>query len=55
MKSFDLVEPWTLEEAVALLDPEDAGVRVLAGGTALHPALAGVVDQQHGLVLPPQR
>ena len=35
MKSFDLVEPETLEEAVALLDPEDAGVRVLAGGTAL--------------------
>jgi len=35
MKSFDLVEPGTLEEAVALLDPEDAGVRVLAGGTAL--------------------
>ena len=35
MKSFDLVEPATLEEAVALLDPEDAGVRVLAGGTAL--------------------
>ena len=35
MKSFDLVEPATLEEAVALLDPDDAGVRVLAGGTAL--------------------
>ena len=35
MKYFDLVEPGTLEEAVALLDPEDAGVRVLAGGTAL--------------------
>ena len=35
MKSFDLVEPGTLEEAVALLDPENAGVRVLAGGTAL--------------------
>ncbi len=35
MKSFDLVEPATLEEAVALLDPEDAGVRSIAGGTAL--------------------
>ena len=35
MKSFDLVEPATLEEAVALLDPEDAGVRAIAGGTAL--------------------
>lgn len=35
MKSFDLVEPATLDEAVALLDPEDARVRVIAGGTAL--------------------
>ena len=35
MKSFDLAEPATLEEAVALLDPEDRGVRAIAGGTAL--------------------
>jgi aerobic carbon-monoxide dehydrogenase medium subunit len=35
MKSFELVEPATLDEAVALLDPEDAGVRAIAGGTAL--------------------
>lgn len=35
MKSFDLVEPATLDAAVALLDPEDARVRVIAGGTAL--------------------
>ena len=35
MRSFDLVEPATLDEAVALLDPEDARVRVIAGGTAL--------------------
>ncbi len=35
MKSFDLVEPATLEEAVALLDPDDPGVRPIAGGTAL--------------------
>src|SRR5947207_3050128 len=35
MKSFDLAEPATLEEAVALLDPEDKSVRAIAGGTAL--------------------
>ncbi len=35
MKSFELMEPATLDEAVALLDPEDAGVRAIAGGTAL--------------------
>jgi len=35
MRSFDLVEPATLDEAVARLDPEDAGVRPIAGGTAL--------------------
>ncbi len=35
MKSFDLAEPTTLGEAVALLDPEDPSVRAIAGGTAL--------------------
>ena len=35
MNSFELMEPATLDEAVSLLDPEDAGVRVIAGGTAL--------------------
>ena len=35
MRSFELVEPTTIEEAVALLDPEDAGVRAISGGTAL--------------------
>ena len=35
MKHFELLEPATLDEAVALLDPEDAGVRAIAGGTAL--------------------
>lgn len=33
--SFDLVEPETLEEALALLDPDDPAVRAIAGGTAL--------------------
>jgi carbon-monoxide dehydrogenase medium subunit len=32
---FELVEPATLREAVAVLDPEDVSVRAIAGGTAL--------------------
>ena len=35
MMPFDLVEPGTLSEALALLDPEDPTVRAFAGGTAL--------------------
>jgi carbon-monoxide dehydrogenase medium subunit len=35
MKSFELIEPVTLDEAVSLLDPADAQVRPIAGGTAL--------------------
>ena len=35
MKNFELVEPATLDEAVTLLDPDDAAVRAIAGGTAL--------------------
>ena len=35
MKSFELLEPTTLAEAVALLDPTDSRVRAIAGGTAL--------------------
>ena len=35
MKSFELVEPKTAEEAVALLSAEDRSVRAIAGGTAL--------------------
>ena len=35
MTPFELVEPASLGEAIALLDPEDAGVRPIAGGTAL--------------------
>jgi carbon-monoxide dehydrogenase medium subunit len=33
--SFELVEPATLNEAVGLLDPDDASVRAISGGTAL--------------------
>jgi carbon-monoxide dehydrogenase medium subunit len=32
---FDLVEPSSLKEAIALLDPDDPDVRAFAGGTAL--------------------
>jgi len=35
MKSFELVEPSTLAEAIRLLDPQDRSVRAIAGGTAL--------------------
>jgi aerobic carbon-monoxide dehydrogenase medium subunit len=33
--SFELVEPATLAEAVGFLDPDDGGIRAIAGGTAL--------------------
>ncbi len=35
MKSFELLEPTTIEEAVALLNSKDGNVRPIAGGTAL--------------------
>jgi carbon-monoxide dehydrogenase medium subunit len=35
MIPFELVEPASLGEAISLLDPEDAAVRPIAGGTAL--------------------
>ena len=35
MTPFELAEPETLSQALALLDPEDASVRPIAGGTAL--------------------
>jgi carbon-monoxide dehydrogenase medium subunit len=35
MRSFELAEPATLDEAVALLNPQDRTVRAIAGGTAL--------------------
>src|SRR5438046_1989299 len=35
MKSFELVEPSTIDEAISLLDPQDRSVRAIAGGTAL--------------------
>jgi aerobic carbon-monoxide dehydrogenase medium subunit len=35
MTPFELAEPATLPEALALLDPEDVSIRPIAGGTAL--------------------
>jgi carbon-monoxide dehydrogenase medium subunit len=35
MTPFELAEPGSLKEAIALLDPDDATVRPIAGGTAL--------------------
>ena len=35
MIPFEMAEPGSLEEALALLDPEDTSVRPVAGGTAL--------------------
>jgi carbon-monoxide dehydrogenase medium subunit len=35
MTPFELLEPTSLQEAVGLLDPDDASVRPVAGGTAL--------------------
>ena len=34
MIPFELAEPATLPEAIKLLDPDDAAVRPIAGGTA---------------------
>src|SRR5215831_14407006 len=35
MTPFELAEPATIEEALRLLDPDDATVRPIGGGTAL--------------------
>src|SRR5690349_10220085 len=35
MKSFELVDPSTQDEAIGRLDPQDRSVRAIAGGTAL--------------------
>jgi len=35
MTPFELLEPSSLREAIALLDPDDTSVRPIAGGTAL--------------------
>jgi len=50
VKSFELVEPTTLDEAVALLDPDDPGVRAIAGATALVPMMKARLFQPTRLV-----
>jgi aerobic carbon-monoxide dehydrogenase medium subunit len=50
MIPFDMVEPATLGEAMALLDPEDPTIRPVAGGTALMLMMKAGVFQPSRLV-----
>ena len=50
MIPFELVEPSTLQEAIALLDPDDPAVRPIAGGTALMLMMKAGVFQPRRLV-----
>jgi len=50
VKSFELLEPATPDEAVALLDPGDPGVRAIAGATALLPMMKARLFQPTRLV-----
>jgi carbon-monoxide dehydrogenase medium subunit len=50
MTPFELAEPSTLKEALALLDPDDASVRPIAGGTALMLMMKAGVFQPTRLV-----
>jgi carbon-monoxide dehydrogenase medium subunit len=50
VRRFELIEPATLEEAIGLLDPDDPGVRPLAGATALMPMMKSGVFQPTRLV-----
>jgi carbon-monoxide dehydrogenase medium subunit len=50
VKNFELVEPATLDEAVAQLDPDDPGVRAIAGATALVPMMKARLFQPTRLV-----
>ena len=50
MRPFDLVEPATLAEAVALIDPDDPTVRPVAGGTALMLMMKAGVFQPSRLI-----
>src|SRR6202167_6639911 len=47
---FDMVEPASLKEAVALLDPEEPTIRAVAGGTALMLMMKAGVFQPTRLV-----
>ena len=50
MTPFDLVEPASLKEAIALIDPDDSDVRPIAGGTALMLMMKAGVFRPHRLV-----
>ena len=50
MRSFELLEPATLDEAVGLLDDGDPGVRAVAGATALVPMMKARLFQPTRLV-----
>jgi aerobic carbon-monoxide dehydrogenase medium subunit len=50
MTPFELAEPQSLKEAVALLDPDDASVRPIAGGTALMLMMKAAVFRPSRLV-----
>jgi len=50
MTPFELAEPTTLEEALQVLDPDDASVRPLGGGTALMLMMKAGVFQPSRLV-----
>ena len=67
MMAFELLEPGSLKEAIALIDPDDPEVRPIAGGTALmlmmkagvfRPRRSGQLAQigaMHSAVLRPRR
>jgi len=50
VRSFELLEPATLDEAVGLLDDGDPGVRAVAGATALVPMMKARLFQPTRLV-----
>ncbi len=50
MIPFDLAEPESLRDAVSLLDPDDPGVRPIAGGTALMLMMKAGVFQPSRLI-----
>ena len=50
MTPFALLEPATVDEAVALLDPDDPGIRAIAGATALVPMMKARLFQPTRLV-----
>ncbi len=50
MVPFDMVEPASLKEAIALLDPQEPAVRAVAGGTALMLMMKAGVFQPTRLV-----